>query len=112
MPSQRSRGAEGPSGDWNLDLPTLMGCSLRPGHPSLRHRSAGQHLDCGFEGCPEPEPPSKALPGFLTLRVLVPDSRPTLSDPRDCSLPGSSVQGILLARVLEWAAISFSRGSS
>ena len=32
----------------------------------------------------------------------------TLSDPMDCSLPGSSVQGILQARVLEWVAISFS----
>ena len=30
----------------------------------------------------------------------------------DCSLPGSSLQGILQARVLEWVAISFSRGSS
>ena len=33
-------------------------------------------------------------------------------DPMDCSLPGSSVHGILQARVLEWAAISFPRGSS
>ena len=33
-------------------------------------------------------------------------------DPMDCGLPGSSVQGILQARVLEWVAISFSRGSS
>ena len=32
----------------------------------------------------------------------------TLSDPIDCSLPGSSVPGILQARVLEWVAISFS----
>ena len=30
----------------------------------------------------------------------------------DCVLPGSSVQGILQARILEWVAISFSRGSS
>ena len=30
----------------------------------------------------------------------------------DCSLPGSSIHGILQARVLEWVAISFSRGSS
>ena len=37
---------------------------------------------------------------------------PTLCDPMDYSLPGSSVRGILQARVLEWAAISFSRGSS
>ena len=32
--------------------------------------------------------------------------------PHDCSLPGSSVHGILQARILEWVAISFSRGSS
>ena len=32
----------------------------------------------------------------------------TLSDPMDCSLPGSSVHGILQARVLEWGAIAFS----
>ena len=36
----------------------------------------------------------------------------TLCDPVDCSPPGSSVHGISQARVLEWAAISFSRGSS
>ena len=35
-------------------------------------------------------------------------SCPTLCDPMDCSLPGSSVHGILQARVLEWVAISFS----
>jgi len=32
----------------------------------------------------------------------------TLCDPMDCGLPGSSVHGILQARVVEWAAISFS----
>ena len=36
----------------------------------------------------------------------------TLSDPMDCSLPGSSVHGILQAGTLEWVAISSSRGSS
>ena len=36
-------------------------------------------------------------------------SCPTLSDPMDCSLPGSSVHGIFQARVLEWGAIAFSR---
>ena len=39
-------------------------------------------------------------------------SCPTLFDPMDCSLPGSSVHRIFQARVLKWAAISFSRGSS
>ena len=33
---------------------------------------------------------------------------PALSDPMDCSLPGSSVYGIFQARVLEWVAIAFS----
>ena len=36
------------------------------------------------------------------------ESCPTLSDPMDCSLPGSSVHGIFQARVLEWGAIAFS----
>ena len=35
----------------------------------------------------------------------------TLCDPMDYSLPGSSVQGIFEARILEWVAIAFSRGS-
>ena len=39
-------------------------------------------------------------------------SCPTLCDPMDCSPPGSSVHGILQARLLEWVAISFSRESS
>ena len=38
-------------------------------------------------------------------------SCPTLCDPMDYSLPGSSVQGILQARILEWVAVSFSRDS-
>ena len=36
----------------------------------------------------------------------------TLCNPMDCSLPGSSVHGILQARILEWVAFPFSRGSS
>ena len=36
----------------------------------------------------------------------------TLYDPMDCSLPGSSVHGILQPRLLEWVAMPFSRGSS
>ena len=39
----------------------------------------------------------------------VAQSCPTLRDPMDCSLPRSSVDGILQARVLEWVAISFSK---
>ena len=39
-------------------------------------------------------------------------SCPTLCNPTDCSLPGSSVHGILQAGILEWVAMPFSRGSS
>ena len=42
----------------------------------------------------------------------VAQSCPTLCDPMDCSPPGSSLHGILQARVLEGVAISFSRGAS
>ena len=38
----------------------------------------------------------------------VAQERPTLSDPMDCSLPGSFIHGISQARVLEWVAIAFS----
>ena len=38
----------------------------------------------------------------------VAQSCPTLSDPMDCSPPGSSIHGIFQARVLEWGAIAFS----
>ena len=46
------------------------------------------------------------------LMCLVARSRPTLCDPVDCSLPGSSVLRVLQARIVEWVATSSSRGSS
>ena len=46
------------------------------------------------------------------LCVLVAQLCPTLCDPVDCSLPDSSVHGLVQARILEWVAISFSKGSS
>ena len=46
------------------------------------------------------------------VTVLVAQSYPTVWDPVNCSLPGSSVHEILQARILEWVAIPFSRGSS
>ena len=68
-------------------------------------------------------PQSEIKPRPLVARVLSPtneppkwsevaQSCPTLCNPVDCSLPGSSVRGILQARILEWVTISFSRGSS
>ena len=54
---------------------------------------------------PEPFPVS-------SVKVLVAQSSPTLCGPMDWSPPNSSVHGILQTRILEWVAISFSRGSS
>ena len=49
--------------------------------------------------------------GYMYV-VLAAQSCPTVCDPMDCRPPGSSVQGILQVRILEWVAISFSGGSS
>ena len=46
------------------------------------------------------------------MKVLVAQSCPTFHDPMNCSPSGSPANGILQARILEWIAISFSRGSS
>ena len=45
----------------------------------------------------------------MKCEVLVAQPSPTLCDPMDCSPPGSSLRGILQARILEWVAIVFSR---
>ena len=52
-----------------------------------------------------------SYPYCVTWREVA-QSCPTLCDPMDCNLPGSSIRGILQARVLEWVAISFPRRSS
>ena len=46
------------------------------------------------------------------VKLLVAQLCPTLCDPVNCSPPGFSVHGILQAKILEWVAIPFSRGSS
>ena len=50
--------------------------------------------------------------GRESVNALVAQSRLTLCDPMECSLPGSSVHGIFQASVLEWVTLSFSSGSS
>ena len=58
-----------------------------------------------------------SLPGFscsvisTCVHAKLLQSSPTLYNPVDHSLPGSSVQGILQARILEWVVISYARGS-
>ena len=71
---------------------------------------------------PEPtlisEEQTACCSGIQSFEILVSSSSEShlvvsdSCDPMVCSLPGSSVHGILQARILEWVAISFSRGSS
>ena len=48
----------------------------------------------------------------MKVKVLVAQLCPALCNPMDCSLPGSSVHGVLQARLLEWVAMPSARGSS
>ena len=64
-------------------------------------------MDCSAQGLPIPH----HLPEFAQVKVKS-FSCIWLCNPMDCSPPGSSVHRIFQARVLEWAAISLSRGSS
>ena len=66
----------------------------RQNESSIKCRTAGQ----------------PSLPGTVSAEAL--QYQPTLRDPMNCSLPGSSVLGILQARLLEWVTIPFLRGSS
>ena len=72
----------------------------------------------GMQGIPEIQECYFPMQFMLSITLycccccLVTKSYLTPCDPMGCSLPGSSVHGILQARILEWVAISFSRGSS
>ena len=48
----------------------------------------------------------------IVMKVLLPQSCLTQYNLMDCSPPGSSVHGILQAKILEWVAIHYSKGSS
>ena len=79
------------------DGPAHMPCSLPRAFSSSSHTpvSSQQHHKI-----------------YLAIHSLVPvaQSSPTLFNPMDCSPPGSYVREIFQARILEWVAISFSRG--
>jgi len=73
-------------------------------HAAQRHQKIGEK---------QTNKHSQTLLAFTTWSWSeVAELCPTLFDPMDCSLPGSSICGMFQERVLEWAAISSSRGSS
>ena len=79
----------------------------------LRRPETGSTHNCTIrfktELCPKSE---IQIPAFLSVSVIVAQLCPTHCDPMDWGLPGSSIHGIFQARILEWIAIPFSRGSS
>ena len=78
-----------------------LSCQLRSWFPDHDHT----HSPVGSQ-------PLGHLGSPWVLMLLCTHSVVSNSKPMDCSPPGSSVHGILHARILEWVAISFSRGSS
>ena len=107
---------------------------MRPGSQTALRKPSGQgHStsdtptkasagpDC--QGPDETRNADRGVPHLISVLLLllamgrvcacsVATSCPTLWDPMDCSPSGSSAHGILQARILEWVAIPFSRGSS
>ena len=121
----RARGAEGRLGQgkvgpgkesrgsaWAGRRGHLEPIVLRAGGWPVPSSAPGLHpLEAGSSQHP--------LPGVMTkdafkckAKMSAAQSCPSLWDPIDCSLPGSSVRGVLQATMLEWVAISFSRGTS
>ena len=86
-------------------LPPHLGPSpgFSPGHPTASFRNSPSALSLGFLFCFIHRP---------EVSILKSLSRVWLCHTTDCSPPGSSVHGISHARILEWVAVSFSRGSS
>ena len=75
----------------------------------LKQLSTRAHGQKQPYGTTLPRAQHKPQPGhFVCIKVT--QSCPTLCDPTDCSLPGSSVHGILQARILKWVVIPFLQG--
>ena len=95
-----------------LTLGNTMDCS-----PHQSPLSMGFPKQEYWMGLTFPPPGELPDPGIEPMSPEAPElqasqSCPTLCGPMNCSLPGSFIHRIFQARVLEWVAISFSRGSS
>ena len=89
-----------------MSLDLLASPASSPCGPPSARGNHWQTLECSWNplthACPLPLPPS------TISSVLAAQSCPTFCNPTDCSLPGSSIHGLLQARILECIAIPFS----
>ena len=101
--------------------PDIYSLFLKRGRNTLHHSaiqwSSRLLLECPISAILNLSfPPFLPLPLFFLFKIGMHakslQSCPTLCDSMDCSPPGSSVHGIFQARILEWVAMSSSRGSS
>ena len=76
----------------------------------LKGTATSAQVERTLDFCPLPTCFSSNCSACMHAQLL--QSYPTFCNPMDCSPPGSSVRGILQARILEWIAIPSSRGSS
>ena len=99
-----STGKESACSAGDLDSISGLGssCGEGKGYP-LQYSGLENCMDCIVHGVTK---------RWTLLSDLCAQSRPSLCNPIDCSLPGSSVHGIFQVRFLEWVSISFSKGCS
>ena len=111
---------------WRIPWTEETGRLQSMGSQRVGYGSATEHactsitIDSMMEGAqgtktwqkPAAEMPFLFLASSSTYKCHCAQSCLTLCDPMNCYLPGSSVYGIFQARILDWVAISFSRGSS
>ena len=93
----------------DIESHSLMSNCLQPHGLYNPWNSPGQNSGVGSHCL---LPPRNSFSLSFVGSSLVAQSHPTLCDPMDCSLPGSSIRAILQVRILEWVAISHSKGSS
>ena len=92
---------------YRLCTKQLQGLPFSTGHHMMGSQELCNHANLHLD----PWDPQFLQQGAC-MRAKLLQSCPTLYDPMDHSLPGSSAHGILQARILEWVTIPFSRGSS
>ena len=93
-------------------FPSYPKLAIYPQHPFSSVSSDKHHVSSLLTIDPWPSALDTGFSKVMEYMCLVTQSCLTLCDPLDCSPPGSSVHGILQARILELVAVSSSKGSS